>query len=199
MSQLYTVIALDQDYDNCDIKYIGVFSNYELAKGAADAHSITYGKSTRYDSKYEYKIFLSTLDEGVNIDTEKDLLYKEKEEKYAKYMEDQKLANEKIIKAQQKENKSQVLHIKEIVRLLDFNIEVDQLTAIEKDSIIMFFDLYFELMHSSYHGYASRSIVLKAVNNFNIFLEIVKKYNFQTNEYLQFMLDVYKNHGIKVC
>jgi hypothetical protein len=195
---LYTVIALDQDYSSCNIKHIGVFSNYELAKGAANAHSMLYGHTARYDNKYEYKIFLSNIDEGVNTDAEEDLLYHEKEEEREKLMEKQKVTNEKIIQAQQKENKSQVLHIKEIVRLLDFNIEVDQLTTIEKDSIIKFFDLYIELMRSSYHRYASRSIVLKAVNNFNGFLEIVKKYNFQTNEYLQFMLDVYKNHGIKV-
>lgn len=191
--QLYTVIALDQDYNYFSIYHIGVFSSYELAKDAANSHSITYGNTVKYE--YQYKIFVSAVDECVNTDALYDLLDKEANKEREKEREKQKLENEKIIQAQQKENKSQFLHIKEITELLDFNIEVDQLTTIEKDSIIMFFDLYIELMQS---GYANRSTVLKAVKNFDVFVKIVKKYNFQTNEFLQSMLDVYKKHGIKL-
>jgi hypothetical protein len=85
--QLYTVIALDEDYSYCNIYHIGVFSSYELAKDAMNSHSITYGNTAENKYGYEYKIFLSALDECVNTDALYDLLDKERKEEREKLVE----------------------------------------------------------------------------------------------------------------
>ena len=39
----YTVIAIDEDWDRCFVKFIGVYSTYELAKGATTHHHNNFG------------------------------------------------------------------------------------------------------------------------------------------------------------
>jgi hypothetical protein len=77
IQKYYTVIAIDKTWDRCFIKFIGIFSTYELAKHATITHHNNFGDGARCGDNYNYKIFMGNVDEGVEIDVENDLLYQE--------------------------------------------------------------------------------------------------------------------------
>ena len=78
----YTVIAIDEDWDRCFVKFIGVYSTYELAKGATTHHHNNFGDEAECDRHYDYKFFFGELDKNYETDYQDDLLHEENHKEY---------------------------------------------------------------------------------------------------------------------
>ena len=196
----YTVIAIDKDRYRCFIKFIGIFSNYELAKDVTIYHHNDFGNMAKCSDKYEYKIFMGNLNENVEIDTEDDLLSKEKEKKYyeenKEKIEIQRKEEEETRIKMEKEKETKIKHVTEIFNKIACNKYYNKLTVKEMDHVIDFFDKYEFLIANDYVS-CNRKFVTESLKNFEVIFKLERK-GLQTNDYLCNIMDTYRKHGIKI-
>lgn len=187
MTEFFTVIAKDEDWDNCDIKFIGIFDTYELAKKATQTHNQEYGLTIRWGTKFTYKIFSGNVNDCVNIDDEYDLLEKETNRnnllEYEEKHQKQKEEKENKIK-----NVSKIFNDSEMC----FDYDIENLTTLELGYIIDFFDKYKYLVKNT-PGKCTNKFVLETLNNY----KVITKLKIENNEYLQNVIEVYNEYGIK--
>ena len=196
----YTVIAIDRDWDNCFVKFIGIFSNYEFAKSATISHHADFGNTAVFDNKYDYKIFMGNLDEGIVIDAEDDLLCKEKEDKYNELhkekIEIQRKEDEQNRKKMEEDKQMKMEYVTKIFNKMSCDKDVSELTILEMNHIIDFYDKYIFLITNT-NFICNRKFVTESLKNFEYIYKLKIKNN-QTEDYLCFIMDVYRKHGIKV-
>ena len=190
----YTVIAIDKDWDRCFIKFIGVYSTYELAKGATIHHHHNFGKTAVCSNEYDYKIFSGIIDENCEIDDEDDLLHKENQDKYEeenkKNIEIQRKKDEEIRKRMEKEK---IERVTEIFNIISCDRDVIELKTMEMEHIIDFYDRYTVLVTTNNRPNAR--FIIQSLKNFDVISKLGIK-NAQTNDYLSFIMDTYRKRGI---
>jgi rRNA maturation endonuclease Nob1 len=196
----YTVIAIDEDWDRCFTKFIGIFSNYEFAKSATITHHNDFGHKAICGNKYEYKIFMGNLDEGVEIDTEDDLLDEENKEKIdiQKIKDDENRKKMEMMKEAKIKNvtEAKIKNVTEIFNEISCNKDARELTYVEIDHIIDFFDKYTFLSTNDY-TICNRKFVKESLKNFEVIFKL-KIEGSQINDKLSNIIDVYRKHGIKI-
>ena len=197
----YTVIAIDKDWERCFIKFIGVYSTYELAKDATIYHDDNFGENAVYNNEYNYKIFSGIIDENYEIDSEDDLLYKENQNEYEKEnkekIEIQRKKDEEIYKRMEKEKQVKIERVTEIFHKISCDRDASELTPMEMKHIIGFYDRYTVLANTNNYRPNAR-FVLDSLKSFEVISKLGIK-NAQTDDYLSSIMDTYRKHGIKGC
>ena len=190
----YTVIAIDEDWDGFFTKFIGIFSNLELAEGATISHHNNFGNNTICSKHYKYKIFMGNLNESVEIDSEDDLLNKAKQETYYEMIDIRRKAEEEICIKMEKEKATKIKCVTEIFNKIACNKYYGELTVKEMDHIIDFFDKYTFLIANDYIS-CNGKFVTQSLKNFEVIFNLERK-GLQTNDYLCNIMDTYRKHGI---
>lgn len=194
----YTVIAIDKDWERCFIKFIGVYSTYELAKDATIYHDNNFGENAVYNNEYNYKIFSGIIDKNYEIDSEDDLLQKEYQNKYEKEnkekIEIQRKKNEEIYKRMEKEKQEKIERVTKIFHKISCDRDASELTPMEMKHIIGFYDRYTVL--ATTNNLPNARFVLDSLKSFEVISKLGIK-NAQTDNHLSFIMDIYRKRGIK--
>jgi hypothetical protein len=194
----YTVLAIDKDWDRWFMKFIGVYSTYELAKGATAHHHRHFGDTARCDDHYEYRIFSGELDKHCEIDAEDDLLDKEHQAKYEeehkKKMEIQRKNDEKRRQRMEQEQQERRRRVTEIFHKIACERDVNDLTTMEMEHVIGFYVRYTVLATTNHRP--SARVILDSLKSFEVISNLGINHG-QTAGCLSAIMDTYRKKGIK--
>ena len=193
----YTVIAIDEDWDRCFVKFIGVYSTYELAKGATTHHHNNFGDAAERNRHYDYKLFFGELDKNYETDFQDDLLHEENQKEYEKEnkekIEIQKKKDEEIHQKMEKEKQEKIERVTEIFKKISCDRDARELSIIEMKHIIGFYDRYTVL--ATTNNRPNAKFVLDSLKSFEVISKLGIK-NAQTDDCLSFIMDIYRKRGI---
>lgn len=194
----YTVIAIDKDWDRCFMKFIGVYSTYELAKEATTHHHEHFRDSARCDDHYDYRIFLGELDKHYEIDAEDDLLYEEYEAKYEEdrkeQIEMQRKNYEERRKQIEQEKQEKIERVTRIFKKIACDKDASELNTMTMEHIIGFYERYTILATTNTRP--NVRFIIDSLESFEVISKLGIK-NAQTAEHLSAIMDTYRKKGIK--